>query len=86
MARRKYPFAAWVLGGTFIPKPVEFVDSAWGDWHESAGGKSYHDDDVFKTKSDAISHGEKKLEEQEAKIAKQQATIAKKRANLEKHR
>lgn len=86
MTRRKYPFTAWVLGGTFIPKAVEFVDSAWGDWHEAASGKSYHDRDVFETKADAIAYGEKKLEEQEAKIAKQQATIAKKRANLDKHR
>ncbi|MGN8247657.1 hypothetical protein [Pseudomonas sp. SMV7] len=86
MARRKYPFTAWVLGGTFTPKSVEFVDSAWGDWHEAASGRSYHDNDVFKTKADAIVYGERKLEEQEAKLAKQQATIAKKRANLDKHR
>lgn len=85
MAKRKYPFAAWVLGGTFIPKPVELVDSAWGDWHESSSGKRYSDADLFASKGAAIKHGRKKLLELEAKIAKQQATIAKKRANLDKH-
>ncbi|WP_100633210.1 hypothetical protein [Pseudomonas qingdaonensis] len=85
MKKRKYPFTAWVLGGTFIPKEVEFIKTYWGEWHEAAVGKNYHDDDIFPSKADAVAHGHKKLAEQEAKIAKQQTTIAKKRANLDKH-
>lgn len=85
MTKRKYPFIAWVLGGTFIPKAVEFKGSAWGNWHKTTGGKRYSDDDIFPTKEAAIAHGRERLVEQEARIVRQQDTIAKKRANLDKH-
>lgn len=84
--KREYPFTAWILGGTFIPKQIEFVKKGWGaDWHCAKSGKQYLGEEVFASKEEAISAGREKLAQQEAKIKKQQEVIAKKRANLDKH-
>lgn len=88
MTKRSYPFNAWVLGGTFIPKQITFVRLAWNhepSWHRSESGKDYRDGTFFLTKEEAVAHGRLLLEEQEARLTKQQAVIAKKRANLDKH-
>ncbi len=84
---RKFPFTAWALGGTFIPKQVEITEPRWasGNWLQSSGTAVYHVSDLFETKGEAIARGREKIEQQEARIAKQQAGIAKKRANLDKH-
>ncbi|WP_062390882.1 hypothetical protein [Pseudomonas abietaniphila] len=87
MSDQTYPFVGWVLGGTFIPKQVEFISRrCWygQDWHESKHGKDYRFEDVFSTKEQAIAHGNEKLKAMELRLAKQQTSIAKKRKNLAK--
>jgi len=84
---RSYPFTAWLLGGTFIPKQVTLTRMSgfsYKDWHSEQSGKNHHESSLFETKEQAIASGESRLAEQEQKIIKQQAGIAKKRANLEK--
>lgn len=89
MPKREYPFTAWVLGGTFIPKQVTLVKSC-GIWsregyHRSESGKVYRGDELFNTREALIQRGHERLAEQEAKMEKARGVIAKKRANLEKH-
>lgn len=84
--KRDYPFNAWVLGGTFIPKQIIFIGKGWdSDWHLSEGGKGYFHEDVFQSKDQAVAAGREKLAKQQARIKKQQDGIDKKRANLDKH-
>lgn len=89
MPNREYPFTAWVLDGTFIPKQVTLVRSvgSWrnDDYHRSESGKVYHGDELFNSREALIQHGHERLAEQEAKMEKTRGVIAKKRANLEKH-
>lgn len=83
---REYPFTAWILGGTFIPRQVTLVRSAgYNGVHKADNGKYHYDSSIFETKDQAIMDGYERLKQQEAKIAKQQEGIAKRRANLEKH-
>ena len=88
MSNKTYPFVGWVLGGTFIPKQVEFVaHRRWygGDRHEAKFAKDQRFEDVFETKQEAVDAGHKRIEIMKARLAKQALSIEKKRENLLKH-
>lgn len=82
----KFPYEAWVLGGTFIPKKVEIIGYKWGDKnYPHSGSKTYYWEDLYLTKEEAIASGHERLADQERILAKRQASIDKKRTNLIKH-
>lgn len=86
MKEREYPFTAYVLTPEMLIKPVELVRrSQWfGDYHETAGGNTYHDCQVHDTPQAAIAAGLAKLNEQRSRLQKQQSNLEKRAANLEK--
>jgi hypothetical protein len=86
MTDRTYPFTAWVLGGTFIPKEISLVEkSHYSEYHIDKKGKYHFEGNLFETKEDAIKRGHELLVDQEARMEKARSVIAKKRANLEKN-
>lgn len=88
MSDTVFPYKAWMLGGTFIPKEVEVYSLRWKgdlDWLATSGKACIHRDDLFKSKHEAIAEGNRRLTMQEEALAKRQQAIDKKRANLIKH-
>lgn len=87
----KFPYAGWVLMPSFKPKEITFVrqyETRWGTkkptYHQPESGKEYHVDDIYKSKTDAIRVGHKRLNEQQEALDKKQLNLNKRRAVLEK--
>lgn len=86
MSEYSFPYTAWVLTPSFIPKQVELVEAAYyNDWHSTKNRKSYHISDLFIEKKNAIEAGWRRLDEQESALRKRADAINKKKANLTKH-
>lgn len=86
MSTRTYPFTAYVLTPEMHVTKVELMRKY--DWrrgyHETAGGKLYHDSELHGTPQAAIAVGRAKLDNHRSKLQVQQANIEKRAANLDK--
>lgn len=88
MAKRKYPYSAFIVTPSMAVKEVTLVESAYSwsssTWDKTESGKAYLLSSLHKTRDAAIEAGEAKLAKQIANLEKQKQTVAKRRANLDK--
>lgn len=86
MTTQQFPYQAWVLSPSYVPKEVTVAKRVGIGNFESDKGAWLHASDLYPTKQAAIDAGLAKLEAAEARLKKQAETVAKRRANLEKQK
>jgi len=89
MAKRSYPYQAFVVTPSMNIKEVKIVEQydSWNRqnlWDVTEKNTTYHVDHLHLTHAEALVAAEKTLQDQEARHKKATENLAKRRANLEK--